>query len=136
DEKFDKLIAWIRQVDIGFQYAHVQGIMHRDDNIIIDSTDRVRIIDWGISFRRGESNQKSFMGKPLFALLCILLLYPSQSNVSYEYEEKDDFESLFYMLIGKVIAQKLPWDWTSTMFITSNTCICIFGAGNDGYYTF
>src|SRR5205085_3326784 len=99
------------------QYAHEQGIVHRDcsdDNLIIDSTGSVRIIDWGISCKRGDGNQKSFTGKPLFASLGVLLQYSNQSNGSYEYGEKDDFESLFYTfiyLIGKSITRKkLPWD--------------------------
>ncbi|CAG8575122.1 2914_t:CDS:2 [Funneliformis caledonium] len=57
-QKCDQLLKWIQQVDVGFQYAHSQGILYKDyliDNLIIDTDDNMRIIDWDI-FCRKENN--------------------------------------------------------------------------------
>lgn len=100
------------QVLDGLAYAHSKGVIHRDikpANIMLDSTGKVTIVDFGIAKSGGASGATLFQAKgaytPYYAS-------PEQASLGVTSPQSDLYSvgvTLYEMLTGKV-AQVFPAD--------------------------
>ncbi len=73
------LVPWLRQLGEALDYAHAQGVLHRDvkpGNVLIDPEDRVRLADFGIA-RLARDMQTRLTGE----LTCGTLMYVSPEQL-------------------------------------------------------
>lgn len=60
-----KLAGFMKQILSGIIYCHKKGIVHRDlksENILFDSTDNIKIIDFGASVKMNEKRLQEKIG--------------------------------------------------------------------------
>ncbi|KAH8317430.1 hypothetical protein KR074_000089 [Drosophila pseudoananassae] len=66
----DRLLRFFRDMVLGLEYLHIRCVIHRDikpENMLLDSGDRVKIADFGISNVHAPSTQsQTVMGTPLY----------------------------------------------------------------------
>lgn len=112
---------YIRQAAAGLQHLHETGLVHRDikpDNLILDRTGIVKILDLGLArFNQGSDEvlTKGILGTPDY-------LAPEQTLDSHLVDIRADVYSLggtfYYLLTGQApfgegtTAQKLHWHKT------------------------
>ncbi len=69
---FEKLAEAFAEVAEGLQHAHAKGVIHRDikpSNLILDSTGRLRILDFGLARLEGQKSltiSGDLVGTPLY----------------------------------------------------------------------
>src|SRR5262245_34184252 len=95
----EQVVLWMRQTCEGMSVAADQRIVHRDlkpSNILIDSSDRARVADFGLArdpFATGDlSGSTQIMGTPLY-------MAPEQAEDSKAVDERSDiysFGATFY----------------------------------------
>eukprot|EP00013_Stygamoeba_regulata_P011760 CAMPEP_0177683942 /NCGR_PEP_ID=MMETSP0447-20121125/32127_1 /TAXON_ID=0 /ORGANISM="Stygamoeba regulata, Strain BSH-02190019" /LENGTH=447 /DNA_ID=CAMNT_0019193677 /DNA_START=204 /DNA_END=1543 /DNA_ORIENTATION=- len=64
-----QIAAIMRETLIGLQYLHSENIVHRDlkgDNILLNNTGSLKLVDFGVSALCKESRPKTFIGTPYF----------------------------------------------------------------------
>ncbi|RWS27483.1 hypothetical protein B4U80_12864 [Leptotrombidium deliense] len=97
--------SWFTQLIFGLAFIHKQGFVHRDiklENMLLDSNFKVKITDFGFSFRFSASGQK----EPISRDSCGSVLYacPEKLQNIEHYSTKADVWScgvvLFVMLFG------------------------------------
>jgi|GEM_PF-1969939 len=110
---FDEALMIIRSVALALSYAHENGLIHRDikpDNIMIDESMRVRVMDFGIardlSLKKRLTQEGHFMGTIHYSA-------PEQwaSDVP---DPRSDIYSLGVVLY-EMLAGRLPYDADSPM---------------------
>ena len=68
--ELEQILALVEQLLSGLNYAQETGVSHRDikpDNILLDDTGRLVIIDFGMSILEHEALSGAFSGTPLYA---------------------------------------------------------------------
>ena len=100
-------LNWLNQAIGGLEYIHNKGVVHRDvkpDNMIVDSSGILKVMDLGLAKEHFEGDQSMtmtgmVMGSPQY-------MSPEQINDSKTVDHRTDLYSLgisFYqMLVGKV----------------------------------
>lgn len=110
---FDEALMIVRSVALALSYAHENGLIHRDikpDNIMIDESKRVRVMDFGIardlSLKKRLTQEGHFMGTIHYSA-------PEQwaSDVP---DPRSDIYSLGVVLY-EILAGRLPYDADSPM---------------------
>ena len=89
----ERALKIFRQMLEGVGYAHEKGIIHRDikpSNIIIDSRDRVKIMDFGIAKILGDRG----MTKTGTKLGTIYYMSPEQIRAEKDIDQRTDIYSL------------------------------------------
>lgn len=109
----------IEQVAEGLACAHEAGVVHRDvkpANILLDTTGRVRLTDFGIAHMRdrhtGFTEHDDFLGTPQF-------MSPEQCAGSGNVGAESDLFSLGVVLYG-MLAGKLPFTGESTVAVVDS----------------
>jgi serine/threonine-protein kinase len=102
------VLRMVRQVAEALDYAHRQGIVHRDikpSNVLLDTTGRVKVADFGIAKVTGQSTELtvagSVMGSPQY-------LSPEQIRGD-ELDGRSDVFSLGVVLY-ELLSRKRPFD--------------------------
>ncbi|XP_017086766.1 NUAK family SNF1-like kinase 2 [Drosophila eugracilis] len=66
----ERLLRYFRDMVVGLEYLHIRCVIHRDikpENMLLDSTDRVKIADFGISNVHAPcTQQQAGIGTPLY----------------------------------------------------------------------
>lgn len=102
--------AWatriLRQVCLGLEYLHGQGVIHRDlkpGNIMLDTTGRVRILDVGLARMLGPVSTS--LTDPGWVLGTADFMAPEQASAAREADARSDLYSLgctlYFLLKGK-----------------------------------
>lgn len=98
----------VYEVSKGLQYAHEQGIIHRDikpGNVLISSKGEVKLTDFGIAFRSDRETTDDNMTKTGSVLGTPAYMSPEQIQSSRDVDNRTDIYALgilFYeMLTGK-----------------------------------
>ncbi|MBI4028015.1 MAG: serine/threonine protein kinase [Verrucomicrobia bacterium] len=112
-------LYWLQQAAVGLRYIHSKGVVHRDikpDNMIIDASGLLKIMDLGLAKHHFEGDQSmtatgTVMGSPHY-------MSPEQINDSKTVDHRTDIYSLgislYQMLVGRV-----PFPHTSA------TAVCV-----------
>jgi len=97
------------------EYAHRQGVLHRDikpENILIDTTGRVKIADFGVAKLRGEEGRHVSLTLSGSALGTPAYMAPEQIERPQDVDHRADIYSLgvvFYeMLTGELPLGRFP----------------------------
>ncbi|HVR99702.1 MAG TPA: serine/threonine-protein kinase, partial [Thermoanaerobaculia bacterium] len=103
-----EVLRIVRQTADALHYAHAQGIVHRDikpSNILVDTTGRVKVADFGIAKMTGQSTELtvagSVMGSPQY-------LSPEQIR-GEDLDGRTDIFSLGVVLY-ELLSGKRPFD--------------------------
>ncbi|HTR52071.1 MAG TPA: serine/threonine-protein kinase [Kofleriaceae bacterium] len=99
----ERALALFRQVCLGLEAAHAQGVVHRDlkpQNVLVDREDRVRVADFGLARSIGESGltaSGAILGSPAY-------MSPEQVKGDPT-DERSDIYSLGIMLYHLVTGE-------------------------------
>jgi serine/threonine protein kinase/Tfp pilus assembly protein PilF len=102
----DRIINIAIQICEGLDEAHKRGVIHRDikpQNIIIDSEERIKILDFGLAKLEGVTG----LTKEFYTLGTLNYMSPEQIN-GEELDQRSDIWSLGVVLF-ELIAQELPF---------------------------
>jgi serine/threonine protein kinase len=109
---YDRLIPIALQICRGLDYAHQQGIIHRDikpDNIFLTSTGRVKIVDFGVA-RFGDEQTLLTQAGSIIGTLAYLS--PEQITDSHAVDARSDIFSLASVLY-QLLTLRTPFDMGS-----------------------
>ncbi|UCH96377.1 MAG: protein kinase, partial [Candidatus Aminicenantes bacterium] len=99
----EDVIAIARQVGEGLEQAHHTGIVHRDiklQNIIVDESDRVKILDFGVAKLKGASK----ITQEICRVGSVHYMSPEQARAE-ELDQRTDIWSLGVVLYELVTGQ-------------------------------
>ncbi len=103
-------LGYIRQAALGLQYAHSQGIIHRDvkpSNLLLDQHGTVKVLDLGLSRLLYDENENSSeaITQSMHLLGTVSYMSPEQARSPLSSDRRSDIYSLgctlFYLLTGK-----------------------------------
>jgi predicted Ser/Thr protein kinase len=105
----DQALALVPKICDALQYAHGEGILHRDikpDNILLDDRGRVKIADFGIAKLAGESELPAMLTRSGMHLGTPAYMAPEQIEHPGEVDHRADIYSLgvvlYEMLTGEL----------------------------------
>jgi predicted Ser/Thr protein kinase len=105
----DQALALVPKICDALQYAHGEGVLHRDikpDNILLDEKGRVKIADFGIAKLAGESELPSMLTRSGMHLGTPAYMAPEQIEHPGEVDHRADIYSLgvvlYEMLTGEL----------------------------------
>ncbi|KAF8558604.1 kinase-like protein [Imleria badia] len=96
---------WMAQIALGIESLHEMGIIHRDiktENILIDSRENIRIIDFGLTFlgppgvpfRQWKKQPTEFLGTPPYMAPEVLCNKGLSTDLRWPYGEGVDWWAL------------------------------------------
>lgn len=94
-----------RAVASGLDYAHKQGVVHRDvkpANVMIDRDDRVVVMDFGLALDMGQGSMGQIFGTPHYVA-------PEQVRHSADASPQSDIYSLGIVMY-EIVTGALPFD--------------------------
>jgi hypothetical protein len=102
-------VEWIRQIAEALDYAHGQGIVHRDvkpGNILVDAAGQPRLTDFGLAKRLTEASELttegSLLGTPAY-------MSPEQARAAGDVGPRSDQYSLGAVLY-EVLTGRVPFE--------------------------
>lgn len=112
----DQIWKYMEDVNDALCYAHEKETFHCDvspKNIIVVDEGAI-LIDWGIAIDFTFNKLTKWMGTSSFCSLAVLKLRFAQKGTTYDYQPRDDFESLFYTILQLLSQKNKPLPWTKT----------------------
>lgn len=107
-----RALAWFEQILAAFDYAHAQGVTHRDvkpSNMFLTSNGKLKILDFGIAKIKGDdlhlTRTNSMVGSPVY-------MSPEQIQTPKEVDFRTDIYSLGVTLYTLLAGGK-PYDDTT-----------------------
>jgi serine/threonine protein kinase len=105
-----KALDILRDILRGLAFAHGQGLVHRDlkpSNVLVDKSDRARIMDFGISIMAGGANKSRtatgiMIGSPWY-------MSPEQIKTPREVDQRADLYAVGIVLY-EMLTGRLPFD--------------------------
>lgn len=107
------LVSFSKALNEALVHAHQNNIFHTDvslKNIVMHGIQPI-LIDWGYAIRRNDQ-LVGFTGTLTFASINVSRHINDRSE--YTYRERDDFESLFYVILYLANENSLPWSKEKT----------------------
>ncbi len=107
-EAVGDLVSFSKALNEALVHAHQNNIFHADislKNIVMHGTQPI-LIDWGYAVQRSQLII-GFTGTLMFASISVSQQLNNTSE--YTYQERDDFESLFYVILYLANENSLPW---------------------------
>ena len=108
ETKSEQALPIVMQICEALQYAHDQGVVHRDikpENILLDSSGRLKIADFGLAKLGDEADQQHLTGT-MQVLGTVQYMAPEQMTQSKAVDHRADIYSMgvvFYeMLTGEI----------------------------------
>jgi len=105
----DHLFGWIPQICSALEYAHQQGIVHRDikpGNILINNEGMVKVADFGLAKLAGNDAQTTRLTQTNMAMGTPDYLAPEALELGVELDHRADIYAigvmLYEMLTGKI----------------------------------
>jgi len=110
------IISLAIQMCLGLQHAHANKIVHRDlkpANIMIDESNVVRVLDFGLAKLLEDAHEDSRLTKPGQAMGSPLYMSPEQLRAE-EVDERSDIYSLG-LVIYKMVTGTVPFEGENLM---------------------
>lgn len=111
-----RALVWIKQLLWALDYAHQQGVIHRDvkpPNVMLDEQEQVKVTDFGIALEIGGTR----LTETGFTKGTLEYMSPEQIRRPKEVDHRTDVYSAG-ILLYELLTGRVPFTGASAMMLT------------------